>query len=441
MVTLHIANNRTAEMAGDPTVLEPAERAAAGCGAERVMWFAEDGDVIVVPHKPDDSYIRYVTDLIGVDAASLGFVVPQPGYAGPELLTEDRLAASDTRSAIKHALAGRPLDNVLAFYPDRSVAALAQALGAESAFPGHAFFAQGGSALANSKAVFRAVAAGVDIPIAPGAVTSSREVAVGVVSELVGAGMPVIVKREFHNGSYGNEILTPAPGVAPFGAQRVVVLPAGAAVEGYFDEQWDWLTDHGAHELVIERYFVGARPMYAEFLVTDRTVDYTGQGLLLMSPVFEGVVIPIPDAAPDVAAAMVDRGRRLCEAYRAMGYRGTMSVDGIETADGQVLLNETNSRFSGSTHLHDMVARRVVGARRVTGRTMYEKGGWQVPSFGDGVSLLAESGLGYDPERGGGVILTCDFARADGTVRYCVVANDFVDAKEIERKLLAVVSS
>jgi hypothetical protein len=437
MTTLHIGNNRTTEMNGTMAGLEPAERLYARCAAQRFLWFARDGDVLVLPQVPQHAYLDYVTSLTGTDAASLRFVVPPPGYAGPDIITEDRLADRATRDAVREALAGRALDRVLAFYPDASVAALARSLGAAAAMPGHAFFAQGGSALANSKAAFRAIAAGVGIPVAAGTVAGSRQAARDAIGELLAAGHPVILKQEFHSASDGNEILSPAPGLEPFGAQRVVVAADDAAVEDYLERRWDWLTDGGLHLLVVERYFVGVRPVYAEFLVDERGIEYTGQGELLMAPTLDGIVIPAPGLSPDEVGALVDRSRRLCEALRAIGYRGTMSVDGFVTADGEILLTETNSRISGSTHLHDVIIPRVVGPAHAGRRTVIERGGWAVPSFGAAVERLADSGLAYDPRTRAGVILIGDFAQMNGTVRYSVVAEDIVAAREVEQKMLA----
>jgi hypothetical protein len=435
MATLHIGNNRTAEMAGDLTALGPVERLASGCGAQRALWFARDGDVLVLPRELDADYVRYVTALTGVRSRSVRIIAAAAGYAGPDLLTEDRLADPALRDEVREALGGRAPERVFAFYPDASVVALARSLGAEQAVPGHAFLAQGGSTSANSKALFRAVAAGIAIPIAQGAVAASRPEADEAINGLLDAGHPAIVKLEFQSGSYGNEILSPTGGLEPYGARRVEVLADAAAVREYLDRRWDWLTDSGRRRLVVERYYVGARPIYAEFLVSDECVRYTGQGELLMAPVFDGVVIPVPGLAPDDLGVLVDSCRSLCEAFRAFGYRGTMSVDGFVTRDGEVLLNETNSRVSGSTHLHDVIGPRIVGRPHLGRRVLFERGGWAVPSFGEAAELLSESGLAYDPETRAGVILVCDFTTVDGTVRYCVVAENITAAREIERKL------
>ncbi|MBW8486807.1 peptide ligase PGM1-related protein [Actinomadura parmotrematis] len=416
MATLHIGNVKTEEMSGDPGLLTRDQLVLAGCAAERALWFARDGDVVVLPAAPGEAFVEHVTRTTGVRAASLRIVVPPAGRAGAPVLTADRLADERLHAELRAALDGRAPDRVQAYYPDAAVVALAGALGAAHAVPGHAFLAQGGAAAANSKALFRAVAAGIGIPVAPGETAAGPAAAAAAVARHFAAGHPVILKRELQSAGEGNEIVSPHAGVAPLGAERVTVLDA-AAVRAHLEERWPWLTDGGRGRLVVERYLPGVRPVYAEYLVTGAGVEHTGEGELLMAPVLDGVVVPVPDLAPDARAELLRLTRRLCEAYRAIGYRGTMSVDGLVTPGGDVLLNETNSRLSGATHLHDVIAR-AAGP----GRTLLDRGGWAVPSFAAAARRLAATGRAFDPSTRTGTLLTCDFTRLDGTVGYCVVA-------------------
>ncbi|WP_067812109.1 peptide ligase PGM1-related protein [Actinomadura kijaniata] len=430
MTTLHIGNVKTEEMSGDPALLTDAQLRLAGCAAERALWFARDGDVVVLPAAPQDAFVEHVTRTTGVHAPSLRIVVPPAGHAGDAVLTADRLADERLRTALRAALDGRPLTRVRAYYPDASVVALAEALGAPRAVPGHAFLAQGGAAAANSKALFRAVAAGLGIPLAPGTTAARPRQAEDAVVRWLDAGHPVILKRDLQSAGEGNEILSPDGVVRPLGADRVVVLNGRPAVRAHLAERWPWLTDGGRGRLVVERYLPGVRPVYAEYLVTDGGIEPTGEGELLMAPLLDGIAIPVPGLAPGARAALLRLTRRLCEAYRAIGYRGTMSVDGLVTPDGAVLLNETNSRLSGATHLHD-----VVGRLAGPGRALLDRAGWAVPSFGEALRRLADTGHAFDPSTRTGTLLTCDFTRLNGTVGYCVAADGIGAARQREARI------
>ncbi|MEU7051619.1 peptide ligase PGM1-related protein [Streptomyces eurythermus] len=434
MTALHIGNTQTEEMSGDPALLSAEQLRFSSASSHRVLWFARDGDVAVVPVAPQETYVAYVTGLTGVDASSLRLVVPPAGHIGGSVLTSDRLADAAFRAELRTALGGRPPTRVQAYYPDAAVVSLARALGAAEAVPGHAFLAQGGAVNANSKALFRAVAAGLGIPVAPGAIAAWPWQAERAVTEQFEAGYPVMLKQELHSASEGNEILSPEDGLSPFGAERVVVLQSPEALRTYLDERWSWLTDDGRGRVIVERYVAGARAGYAEYLVTDDGVEFTGEGELLMAPLLDGIVIPIPDLAAAARTGLRELTRRLCEAYRAIGYRGTMSVDGLITPEGGVLLNETNSRLSGSTHLHGVIGPRLAGP----GRTLLDRGGLAVPSFAEAVARLSDSGLAFDPSSRTGAILTCDYTHVNGTVRYCLVAADADAARNLERELREV---
>ncbi|MEV0191056.1 peptide ligase PGM1-related protein [Kitasatospora purpeofusca] len=438
MTTLCIANNRTEEMVGDLTGMSPLEQRFAGCGAQRMLWWAEDGDVLVLPWGPDPDYLAYVTGLTGVRAGSLTFVVPPPGALGDQMLTTDRLADPAFRAELGRVVSGRSVKQVLAISPNGAVAELAAALGLAYAMPGQAFAAQGGNALVNSKAGFRAVAAGVGVPIPPGRVAGSPAEVEDAIERLLGQGHSVMVKVEFQAGGFGNEVLARDERVDPAGAERVVVLADRAAVTGYVAGRWTWLTGGRSQRVVVERYFAGSVPLYAQFDIGDAGVVLAGCGEMLMRPVVVGEITPpvTPDAG--VRAELVAQGARLCEALRVIGYRGTVSADAVLTPEGEIRFHESNGRLTGSSHLHDVFFGRLLREEHRGSRHILELAGLKVPSFAEAVAGIAAAGLAFSPETGTGVLFSCDFAPADGSVMYCAVAGSPEAARALEAALLAL---
>jgi hypothetical protein len=441
MTTLLIGNSRTEEMVGDLARQSPQAREAAGYGAHRMLWWAREGDILVLPTAPEDAFADYVAGLTGTPRASLTVLTPAPGRLGAGLLTPDRLADASLRAALREALArtatAPPSLRILPVYADTAVADLARSLGAEAALPGHAFHAQGGSALVNSKAAFRAVAAGAGVPIAPGTVVTDPGEAARAIGALLGAGHCAIAKQEFSGGGLGNEILAPAPGVEPAGAPRALVLSDSAAVDAYVADRWPWLTGEGRHRLVVERYYANAVPVYAEFEVADHAVELVGTGEMLMDPVVVGEIVPALATLPaDAVAELVAVGRRLCEAYRALGYRGTISADAYRTQEGEIRFCEANGRITGSTHLHTVMSARLVGP--APGPRVFLGGECPAPSFEAAAAGLAAAGLGFDPAAGTGVVLVNHFGPAAGCVMYCVVAEDVAAARDQQRALASL---
>jgi hypothetical protein len=433
VTTLLIGNSRTQDMVGDLALLTPAEREAAGYGAHRMLWWARPGDVVVLPTLPDDDYVDYVTALTGTSRESLNLLAPAPGRLGAGILSADRLLDPAFLDALRKTLKGRPPDAILPVYADTGIAALASSLGAEEALPGHRFHGQGGSSLVNSKAAFRAVAAGAAVPIAPGTVVSGAPEAVEAIDGMLRAGHHVMAKLEFQGGGFGNEVLSAVAGVRPAGAPRTVVLTDRAAVERYVAQRWQWLTGGGGHRLVVERYFPEATSIYAEFQVTDDGVDLVGTGEMLMDPVVIGEIVPALVSLPAPAVAdLVHDGRRLCEAYRTLGYRGTISADAFRTTAGDILFCEANGRITGSTHLHDPIASRLVGAELGPRRVLLGGGGWAVPSFRAAALELSTAGLAFDPATRTGVVLVSSYGPTDGTVLYCAVGADLAAARTLQ---------
>lgn len=432
MTRLLVGNSSNEELTGTHG------KATAPWWAQRLLWFLRDGDVVVLPRPPDPDFLQYVTALTGVHAPTLRIVVPAPGHEGTDRLTADRLATPQLREALTDAVAGRRIDAVVALWPDVSVAALAEALGAAGALPGHAFLAQGGGALVNSKAVFRAVAAGAGVPVPEGAVCAGPASAEAAITGLLDRGHPVIVKQEYLSGGDGNEILSPVAGITPVGAPWAVVLADRPVVRAYLAQRWDWLTRDGQQRVVVERYHPDSMAVFAEFQLTDGGIAYAGHGEMISAPVANGQVMPAVGLKPDHLAEIVDGGRRLCGPLHALGYRGPVSADAIVTGDGEVLFSEYNARITGSAHVYDVVGRQLVGADYADRRVIRERLGLPIPSFAAAADALRAGGLAFDHATGTGVVLLTPREERSGSAQYCIVAEDTAATARLHRALDAL---
>ncbi|MGI5122039.1 peptide ligase PGM1-related protein [Marinactinospora thermotolerans] len=438
MTTLLIANFPE-EIVGDLTRVSPERLRAFGQGAHRLLWYARTGDVLVLPSRPDPVYLDYVTTVTDTDPETLRVLVPPPGSLGPDVLSADRLYAPSFRAELASVLADRPARRVVCFYTDLAVTDLASALGFEAAVPGHAFSSHEGDALANNKAVFRAVAAAAGVPVAPGVSTDRRERAETAIRTLLDSGHPVMVKQQVAAGGLGNEILSRDGRVRAAGALEVVTLPDDESLRDYLDRRWEWLTGHRGHRVVIERYLTDAVTVYAEFEVDDNGCELRGTGEILMEPVAAGEVIPPVSITRDEEARLVEQARRLCDAFRAMGYRGNLCADAIRTPAGELFFSEVNGRVTASTQIHVNVIGRVVGEYHRRRRIFLERAAhWEVTSLPAALAALAEEGIAYDPSSRTGVLITADYAASRGRVTYCVVAKDLETARAYEKRVSAL---
>jgi hypothetical protein len=408
---------------------------------QRLIWFAADGDILVLPDPPDRSFFKYVAELTGLDLDTITMVIPDGAGSGG-MLTFDRLVSEKLVREIAVATAGRPIERILPLWPDVAVARLAAMMGVPSALPAGGFLAQSGGVLMNSKSTFRTVAAGVGVPIPAGAVCAGPHAAAEVAADLLRTGTAVITKNDWMSGGRGNEILTTQDGLQPIGARRAVRVADAGEIAGYFSERWPWLSNDGRGLAVVERYFEDSSAYFAEFEVTDDASILRGTGELLSAPYAVGQVMPPQDLSADLLDELAGHAHRLCEAARAMGYRGMLCADAIVTPERDVMFTEWNGRVTGSTHIYERIGKAVIGAGYGTDRMILERvwpRGWLVGSFADARRRLGESGLAYDPASRTGVVFTNAF---DGQgVMYCVAAPDADTAWSVDRQLDAVFTS
>ncbi|MDH6578572.1 peptide ligase PGM1-related protein [Kitasatospora sp. MAP5-34] len=416
------------------------DRGWTGWWVQRLIWFARDGDVLVLPVPPDDAFLDYVTALTGTRRDSLSFVIPPAGEQGEDAagtLTPGRLADPDFVAGLRKAVGGREVTHLSALWPDPAVARLARQLDAAPVMPGHGFVSQGGGLLVNSKSAFRAVAAGAGAPLPPGAVCTGTETAERVILDLLEGGEAVVVKHDFLSGGRGNEILSTDPTVRPIGARRVVPVTGPGDVRAYLADRWPWLTGGGRSRPVVERYYRDSSAYFAEYLVTDTGAELGGTGELLSAPYAVGQVMPAQGLEREVLDQLFQGAERLAQALRAIGYRGVLSPDAIVTPEREVLFTEFNGRVTGSTHIYGVIGRTVTGPGFGRDRIILDRvwpEGWSTPSFAAALAGLTEAGLAYRPEQRTGVVLTNPFDGTNG-VMYAVVAEDLDQAWAVDRAL------
>ncbi|GAA4225101.1 hypothetical protein GCM10022254_06260 [Actinomadura meridiana] len=411
------------------------DRGWTGWWVQRIAWFAEDGDILVLPVRPDDDFLDYVTAMTGTRKDSLSIVVPPVSETDEGTLSPARLANHDFISELEKVMVGRRITHLSALWPDPAVAALARAVGISSSMPGHGFVSQAGGVMVNSKSAFRMIAGGAGVPLPDGTVCTSPESAERAIVELLDGG-PVMVKHDFLSGGRGNEILTTGEPFRPIGARRVVPIDNPSDVHSYLEERWEWLTAGGAGRPVAERYVRDSSAFFVEFLISDSGVELTGDGELLSAPYAVGQIMPSQGVEPAVFDQLVEGGRRLAEALHALGYRGILGPDAIVTPTREVLFTEFNGRITGSTHIYGRIGGRAVdgfGKDRIILERVWP-GGWSTPSFTDALTTLRDAGLAYDPATRTGVILTNAFDGQNG-VMYCVVAENLNTAWSADRAL------
>ncbi|MFG2197140.1 peptide ligase PGM1-related protein [Streptomyces sp. NPDC048639] len=442
MAKLIISNQRTEEMVGDLQILSPEYRTYVGNQAQRMAWCLQEGDVLVLPVMPDEHFIDYVIGSLRIAREEIDIIVPPSGKCGDGILSRDRLMDPQFVAQLQESVREHDVGEVLPFHFDSTVVALSKILKLDGLTPGFAFLDQGGGRLLNSKATFRALAGGTGVPVPHGKVCSSQEEANEFLwEELLSRGYPAIVKRDFHVAGFGNEVVSPMPGVDPIGALRTVVTADRNALANYLAERWHWLTDLNRSPVVLERYFPDSLPLCAELHISDGGTELTGHGAMRMDPVLNGHVWPAPAAELPGFEVFLAVARRMCEPIHAMGYRGVVSVDAIVTSDQGILVNEFNCRVSGSTHAYS-IGEHIVGGNFLAERVLVEQRRCTFPPSATMVKALTSSGLAYDHATRVGVLMTVEDNSTSGEFgEYCIVAENAEHAERLEAALAEVLAS
>jgi hypothetical protein len=411
-----VTGNRTVNhILGDADALAPPYDRHLRVQSHRTVWFARPGDVLVVPTPIDQAFFDYATSLRGFRGDDVTVLVPKDG---------------DIVEQVRQAVKERQVDRFWPYYFDRTAAAFAVELGLR--VPD--FIGQGGAELLNSRVLFRALAAGLGVPIADGRIPVAPAEAEAHVWRLVSSGRSVIVKQDFHAGGLGNEIASPYPELRLAGPGRVEVCTTRDDVKRFVARQWS----HGG--IIVEHYVSDSRSIYVGYVIGDDGIRAYGQGEMRMPPVVNGLVTPSPNGSSAPFAAFLEHSARLAESVRVMGYRGLLSVDGVLTPDGDVFLTEFNARSDGATHNHCIMTT-MVDAENRPDRIMLDHRRCDLPALGPLLAALDAEGVAFDPaERSGTVITAHDGGSGGETGEFCVVAPDLRTAEAMEDTVTATIA-
>lgn len=409
---------------------------------QRILWFADNDDVIILSDNPDPAFLRHVTSLTGVDPCSLKFHIPPAGRFEGKLLDRHMLTDAGFLKAISDDL--RNVSEIFALWPSPSLFRFASILNMTDRLPGAAFIAQGGGELANNKAYFRALAAACEIPIAAGEVCRTIDDAESAMEALLNVGDAVIVKQAQNGAGVGNQIVLREHSLETGHAGAVYIHRLEDGLEGvrsYFALRWEWASMNGRFPVVIEAFMPAARTVYAEYYADDFGTQFTRSGKLT----YEGGLLtqesaPLRDVSRNMQTRLVTAGKRLAAVYQAMGYRGYMSADAIVRNSGEMIFTEMNARVTGSLHIYKGIGDRVVGVSRSPERTIIQyltPPHWSIASIDEFIDATTDLGCSYDRAKREGVIVSIPPVRgaSKGAFMFCVVYGDENEQRLIYRRL------
>ena len=432
MARILVANIDNENMLADERAFTPDFRLSSSITAGRMVWFAEPGDIVVLPRDLSPLFKDYVARAMGQAPGSVAYLTPDWNNEAFRPLGTHELLHRGLPAALKRLMRGRTDWSLFPYCYERGAELLGEALGLDTERDVRPFMRQGGAELLNDKRVFRSLAAGRGVSLARGVVCGSQEGLVDSIRALIGATGAVIVKQDRHSGGLGNLIVSRSASISGLGATDVILAAEDSSIGPAAAEVWRRLAYLKRVPLVVEVYYAVATTVTAEFQVDagNNAVAFLSCGEVRQAPILSGLIMPwtLP---PTLAGAFVAGATELARLTCDLGYDGLINIDGIVTIDGRVIYNEFNGRVGGCSHIHHIL-------QSMAG-----------PAYGDSLAvashsraiaigidrvldILRQAKLTFDAESGRGVILTAEDAAGSGFLEYLSVARTHAEALQIE---------
>ncbi|HEY7690030.1 MAG TPA: peptide ligase PGM1-related protein [Dongiaceae bacterium] len=434
-----VGNVDNENMMADASGLTPEFCAGSALIAQRMLWFAEPGDIVLLPSPPSAAMMQYVAGWKRCDAQEIRTLSPDPGNHGPLPLGAQNLLEPRFIRQLR-SLMGTRRDWVMAPYLcDRSVVALAQELGLPPTALLTPFAQEGGCEMLNDKRTFRGLAAGRGIPLAEGEIVTSRDELDRAVSRLIGKTNAVIIKQDRHSGAEGNLVLSRLRSIGGEGALEAIYADDEAALRKAAAAIWERLAYYERAGLVVEVYFPASISLYAEFAVDSRrrAVDLLNWGEQRMEPVFTGFVIP-PALPAFQGARFISGATELARIACDLGMTGRLSVDGIITPDGELVFNEINGRIGGCSQIHQ-IAELLLGPGYGDNAVIATHHKVPAPLFDEVIDIARAEGLHFDHAERRGIVVMAEDTRQLGVLDFLAIAPRKDEALRIEGKFESLI--
>lgn len=441
MPRILISNIDNESMMADERALTPAFCRSSAITAGRMAWFAEPGDIVVLPRDLSPQLKVYIARTMGYKPGSVTYLTPDWGGRHPRPIRAHELLHTGLAQRMAR-LIGDPASWTL--YPycyERSTQQFAERLGLDGERDVRPFVRQGGAELLNDKRVFRSVAAGRGVSIAEGAVCATQwqlEECIASMIDMTGA---VIIKQDRHSGGFGNLIMSRTAMPDALGAPEALVAEDESQIRDQSRIAWTRLAYAERAPLIVEVYYPVSACLTAEFKVeaAANAVTFLNCGEVRQAPILSGLIMPSA-VPPYQLASFIADATELARLCCDLGYDGLVNIDGIVTGSGTVIINEFNGRIGGCSHIH-RILQSVAGARYGDRLVTLSHSRGIALSIDEVFGILDARKLAFDRGTGRGIIVTGEDAADSGHLEYLSIAPSRDQAMYLETEFEALLGA
>ena len=441
MPRILISNIDNESMMADERGLTPEFCRASSITAGRMAWFAEPGDIVLLPRDLSPQMKVYIARTMGYEPGSVTYLTPDWGNRHPRPIRAHELLHTGLVERMARLISDPRDWTVYPYCYERSTQQFAERLGLDGESDVRPFVKQGGAELLNDKRVFRSVAAGRGVSIAEGMVCATEWQLEEGISSLIDVTGTVIIKQDRHSGGFGNLIVSRSESSGALGAPEVLVAKDESQIRDQARIAWSRLAYVDRAPLIVEVYYAVSACLTAEFKVESarNSVTFLNCGEVRQAPILSGLIMPSAVPAYQLGSFVADAAElaRLC---CDLGYDGLVNIDAIVTTDGNVIINEFNGRIGGCSHIHQILES-VAGPRYGDELVVVSHSRKVAISINEAFALLEERKLAFEKERGRGIIVTGEDAAATGHLEYLSIAPSREQAMRLEAEFEGLLGS
>jgi hypothetical protein len=441
MPRILISNIDNESMMADERALTQDFCRSSAITAGRMAWFADPGDIVVLPRDLSPRMKVYIARTMGYDPGSVTYLTPDWSNGHPRPIRAHELLHTGLAERLER-LIGEPANwTIYPYCYERSTQQFAERLGLDGERDVRPFVRQGGAELLNDKRVFRSVAAGRGVSIAEGAVCATQWQLEECIASLIDATGAVIIKQDRHSGGFGNLIVSRTEDASALGAPEVLLAKDESQVRDQSRIAWTRLAYAERAPLVVEVYYPVSACLTAEFKVESaaNAVAFLNCGEVRQAPILSGLIMPSA-VPPYQLASFIADATELARLCCDLGYDGLVNIDGIVTAGGKVIVNEFNGRIGGCSHIHHIL-QTIAGARYGDELVVVSHSRKVALSIDQAFGILEERKLAFDANLGQGIVVTGEDASVSGHLEYLSVAPSREDAMRLEAEFEAMLGS
>ncbi|MFL9888863.1 peptide ligase PGM1-related protein [Paraburkholderia agricolaris] len=402
----------------------PAHVKALTAPSPRKIWYAKEGDLVVIPREMDSFFKQYACHVIGLNPDNVEVLCPTGAletYLASRIST-DR-AAYDKLLVFKQK---NPKTEVDVFAQDVITIDLFRKL-AIPIYPYEGTPSASAQQLVsriNTKSGFKEIAASLEIRTVLGSTVVGVGKAQDCARKLLQEYGPLVMKIDRGSNGYGHVIIN--------SSTDLEAIPSSLAK---FSEQPDRYT-------IEKRMQFKSLPSIEYFINNDGPTKTYECSMRCINNAWTGMITPPDDLSVTTSDVMNGWGERLGAYLFHEGFRGTVDIDCGIDADGTIYATESNCRKTGGSYLHSLLSR-LKGPNYLNTTTWLADSrlGKKSLSFAEGINAIEKAEIAWNADRGDGVILTADTRGIDEKWRYLVIGSSTSHALDTEQRLLALLGA